>query len=149
VTTIPLGELMRPDEELKKLRAKHGRLPCPEPGCGKELVLRRSKHGLFWGCERYPACEASHGAHPDGSPLGVPADKETKAARIAAHAAFDRLWQAATKAGIKSARKGAYAWLQQVLHLSSEECHIGKFDKAMCERVIAVCEARLREETYT
>jgi hypothetical protein len=42
---INLDELMRPDAELKKLREKHGRLPCPEPGCGGELVLRRTKYG--------------------------------------------------------------------------------------------------------
>ncbi|MBB6057043.1 DNA topoisomerase family protein [Tolumonas osonensis] len=28
---------------------------CPE--CGGTLVLRRSKHGLFLGCENYPSCQ--------------------------------------------------------------------------------------------
>jgi ssDNA-binding Zn-finger/Zn-ribbon topoisomerase 1 len=106
------------------------------------MVLRESRFGLFYGCVRYPACDTTHGAHADGTPLGVPANKETRQARMAAHAAFDQLWQGATKAGKKSARHKAYAWLREQLDLTKEECHIGRFDKAMCQRVIEVCERR-------
>jgi hypothetical protein len=66
--------------------------PCPE--CGERMVLRASRYGLFYGCERFPLCNAAHGAHRDtGKPLGVPADAETKRARIRAHDAFDTLWK--------------------------------------------------------
>jgi ssDNA-binding Zn-finger/Zn-ribbon topoisomerase 1 len=108
------------------------------------MVLRESRFGPFYGCVRYPACDATHGAHADGTPLGIPANKETREARIAAHAAFDELWKKATKKGKKSARQKAYAWLREELDLTREECHIGRFDKAMCARVIEVCEDRGR-----
>jgi ssDNA-binding Zn-finger/Zn-ribbon topoisomerase 1 len=134
--------LARVTDRLAALRATNPRLVCPE--CGADMVLRESKYGPFYGCTRYPACDASHGAHPDGTPLGVPADKETKAARIAAHAAFDQLWDKASKAGRAAARRGAYRWLREQLGMTREECHIGRFDKAMCTRVIELCEARLR-----
>jgi len=70
----------------------------------------------------------------------VPADKGTKEARITAHAAFDRLWSKASKAGRTAARKRAYLWLQQQLGMTSEQCHIGKFSKEDCARVVVVCE---------
>jgi DNA topoisomerase-1 len=29
---------------------------CPEPGCGGELIERRSKRGFFYGCSNFPKC---------------------------------------------------------------------------------------------
>lgn len=114
---------------------------CPD--CGSDMVLRDSRFGLFYGCVRYPACDCTHGAHNDGTPLGVPANKETRQARMDAHAVFDRLWKGATKGGKSAARKKAYRWLREQLGLSKEECHIGRFDIEMCKKVIAVCEERI------
>jgi ssDNA-binding Zn-finger/Zn-ribbon topoisomerase 1 len=99
------------------------------------MVLRHTpKFGgrLFWGCSRWPTCSGIHGAHPDGRPLGIPADAETKRARIAAHAAFDRLWR-----GGQMSRGEAYRWLQTALGMTKEEAHIGRFDAATCARVVA------------
>ena len=32
-------------------------IPCPEAGCGGEIVQRSSKRGrVFYGCNRYPDC---------------------------------------------------------------------------------------------
>lgn len=36
----------------------------------------------FYGCIRYPHCNGSHGAHPNGLPLGVPADDALKSLRF-------------------------------------------------------------------
>lgn len=104
--------------------------PCPD--CGGVMALRESRFGLFYGCENFPACRATHGAHPDGKPLGIPADRETKKARIAAHKAFDRMWR-----GPKSdcSRGEAYRRLQLLMNLSADEAHIGRFTKAQCEQL--------------
>lgn len=129
-------------------------LPCPE--CGDWLHLKASRFGLFYGCSRFPACRATHGAHPDGNPLGVPANKETKLARIAAHAAFDPLWeQIASSYEIrpmksKSRRRNerhikkrqrvrAYRWLAEQLQIGFDECHFGSFDIATCAKAEAFC----------
>lgn len=109
-------------------------LPCPY--CGGTLTLKPSRFGPFYGCSGYPGCEATVGAHPDGSPLGTPANASLKAARIAAHAAFDQLW----KGRGKKARVRAYRFLQSALALSAESCHIGLFDEATCATVVTVCE---------
>jgi DNA topoisomerase-1 len=31
--------------------------PCPREGCPGHLVKRRSRHGFFYGCNAYPACQ--------------------------------------------------------------------------------------------
>lgn len=85
----------------------------------------------FWGCSTYPRCSATHGAHPDGTPLGVPADAVTKRARQRAHAAFDPLWQT----GMFS-REDAYHELARLLDIPREEAHFGRFDRERCEQVV-------------
>jgi hypothetical protein len=104
-------------------------LQCPE--CQASMVLRPSKYGLFYGCSRYPDCKSAHGADPNGAPLGVPATKEVKAARIRAHVSFDTLWNTGTMK-----RKEAYKWMQMALGLSKHEAHIGNFDLAMCDKLV-------------
>jgi len=105
-------------------------LRCPE--CAAPMLLKRSRYGLFYGCSAWPRCTGTHGAHPNGKPLGTPADRATKLARIRAHDAFDQLWR-----GGGMTRKQAYAWLRRTLGLSKHEAHIGRFDVATCERLIA------------
>lgn len=112
------------------------KLTCPE--CGSPMKLRSSRYGPFYGCTAYPDCKATHGAHPDGKPLGTPADKPTKAKRIEAHDAFDKLWK---ENGMT--RGDAYRWMQRVLNLSAREAHIGSFDIAMCERLISAVNLEL------
>jgi len=105
---------------------------CAE--CQSPMVLRTSRYGKFWGCSQFPKCRGTHGAHQaDGRPLGIPADKETKLARIEAHKAFDRLW----KSG-KMSRTAAYRWLQEAMKLPGFEVHIGKFTKEQCIHLVAL-----------
>lgn len=128
-------------------------IECPE--CGGWLHLRASRHGLFYGCENFPGCRATHGAHPDGKPLGRPAGPRTKAARIVAHAALDPLWQDAVhlypqppetskerKKFVHNvrhrARQRLYAWLAERLGVAPEEAHISMMDEATCERVCEI-----------
>jgi len=114
-------------------------LPCPD--CGGVLLLKKSKAGKhFYGCRNWPECQGSHGAHPDGKPLGVPANALTKQMRIAAHEVFDRLW----KDGPMT-RKGAYTWMQQTLGMTEAEAHIGNFDIATCKRLIEAVWERKHE----
>jgi ssDNA-binding Zn-finger/Zn-ribbon topoisomerase 1 len=94
----------------------------------------------FYGCSRFPDCQATHGAHPDGSPLGVPGDHETKLARSQAHAVFDRLWKGPDA---QFTQKGAYAWLQRVMRLTPDEAHIGQFNKHQCRQVAEAARAEL------
>nr|BDD45321.1 hypothetical protein 40 [bacterium] len=123
-------------------------IPCPK--CPGRLRLRRSKYGLFYGCVNYPRCDASHGAHPDGTPLGIPANDETKEWRIKTHNIFDELWgrenpylDRYTK---KWRRTIAYMWLGEKMSLSEEECHIGRFDIYKCKEAICICEDKSWEK---
>lgn len=105
---------------------------CPD--CGAEMNLRETKKYLygngeprkFWGCSRWPECKATHGAHPDGKPVGVPADTETKRMRMAAHRcaeiAFGR-WE--TKQG----KQDLYEWLRRRPNIKQ---HIGEMNKLDC-----------------
>ena len=138
-------------------------LTCPD--CGADMVLRDiAGMGKFYGCTRYPECRGTHGAHSDGRPLGIPADAETRAARIKAHEAFDALWEDALRmyddeARLNSwakesrgpefllqvARTRAYAWLGWRLEMSAGDCHMGRLDLFHCELVVAACDGMTPE----
>lgn len=127
-------------------------LKCPE--CGGKMVLRKTtklrwaKNGrgrLFYGCEKWPACTGTHGAHPNGKPLGVPGHRATKAARSAAHLAFDTLVET------RNWSKGAgYRWLAEKLDIPKgevrERCHIACFDIETCAKVVEICMQEGRKE---
>ena len=118
-------------------------LDCPE--CGAPMALKetpkyRHKDGTpkkFWGCTAWATtgCRGGHGAHPDGTPLGIPANAATKAARMKVHAAFDRLW----KDGDMS-KGAAYRWLQQAMGMTEREAHIAKFDMQQCAQALRALE---------
>ena len=88
----------------------------------------------FYGCSNFPKCRATHGAHPDGAPLGTPGDKPTKEARIEAHNALEMV---SNKYGWS--RNQAYTWLRGVLGITRDQCHMGKFSAEQCRRVVAAC----------
>lgn len=118
-------------------------IACPE--CSAPMVLRRTLRfrlasgapRLFWGCSAWPTCEATHGAHADGTPFGVPGDQATKEARIRAHDEFDRLWKGPTAV---MSRPAAYRELQRVMDMTKDEAHIGRFSVEECEDLIAILE---------
>lgn len=109
--------------------------------CGAEMELRQSPKypAPFWGCTKFPVCRGSHGAHPDGRPLGIPANRATKDKRIEAHKVFDTLW----KQGILK-RKEAYQRLAEELGMS--EVHIGESDIEMCDKIIEASKKIWHEE---
>lgn len=117
-------------------------LICPE--CGSPMVLRTTekfrygdgKPRKFYGCSRWPKCQATHGAHPNGAPLGIPADKETKEWRIKAHDAFDNWWEENALC-----RSEGYALLAK--HFGVKEIHIGELNIEGCRKVIDFCEAKV------
>lgn len=94
------------------------------------MVLRPSKYGPFYGCLEYPKCLVSHGCHSNGVPLGTPATKAVREARIRAHALFDQLWKTGTMS-----RKEAYKWMQKALGLPKTDAHIGRFDLVTCDKL--------------
>ncbi len=115
----------------------HVELKCPE--CGADMVLRQTtkytynngQPRRFYGCSRWPDCNAAHGAHPDGTPLGTPANKATKESRIKAHNAFDGYWR---ERGMP--RNDAYKLLQSLMGLDKNAAHIGNFDTNQCEELV-------------
>lgn len=93
-------------------------------------------------------CGAWCGSHEGTAlPRGRPGNALTRQMRALAHEAFDPIWR--RRLGKRrdkyraDARARAYRWLAGELGLSIDDCHIGLFDAAMCERVIQVCGARL------
>ena len=113
------------------------RLPCPGKNCMGYLVLRKSRRGPFWGCVCFPMCDVRHGAHPDGSPMGVPAEKQVRQARIKAHLALDNLFGEESSKGARIKVRGRlYKWLGNKMGIPVEEAHIGKFNEQQCQEVI-------------
>jgi len=106
---------------------------CAEPGCEGILELRWS-HKLgrwFYGCTRWPDCNGILPANEDGSPRGRPRTRELQGWRNRAHNAFDPIWQEGY-----CKRPTAYAWLQEVMEMSSDEAHMFEMNIEQCQRVI-------------
>ena len=93
----------------------------------------------FWQCK---PCDAYVGCHKRNprmqllgvEPLGRLANAELRAAKKAAHAAFDQLWK-----DEHMSRTAAYAWLSRTLNIEPSKCHIGMMDIADCNRVVGAC----------
>lgn len=88
---------------------------------------------FFWWCE---PCDAHVGCHrnsPTHKPLGTLADRNTRAWRSRAHAAFDPYW----KSGAMS-RTQAYHTLADRLGLPRGRAHISWMDIDQCRRVVEV-----------
>lgn len=121
--------------------------------CGREAAFLPSSAELYQGRDYGPAwaclpCGAWVGCHPDDRPLGRLADKTLRTAKQAAHAAFDPLWRARmARDGLTQgkARGKGYKWLAAQMGLTRQECHIGMFDVAQCQRVVAICEPFARK----
>jgi len=115
------------------------------PYCGEPAVLVDSAE-LYHGRSYGPAylcrpCYAWVGCHPGTiKPLGRLANAELRKAKIAAHDAFDPLWIDGVPKG--PARRKAYQWLSEQLHIDVHKCHIGMFDVELCERTVVVCRDR-------
>ena len=89
-------------------------------------------------------CDAYVGCHPGTeNALGRLANAELRAAKMAAHAAFDPVW----KTGEKK-RGSAYAWLSDALGMDKKDCHIGMMDVADCCRVVEACKGHNVEQTF-
>ena len=102
-------------------------LECPD--CGDSMPLIKDNFGIRYKCKS--PCRGSHGAHPDGKPLGTPANSRIRKARSEAHLVFDVLWQSG-----KMSRVEAYAWMRSTLRLQPDEAHISSMNVAQCRSLI-------------
>jgi len=111
-------------------------LICPE--CSGPMKLGKGRFGIGYSCAQgWEKCKGSHGAHPDGAPMGTPANWRTRKLRSEAHEMFDRLWRKDAKGSSKMSRSDAYAWMRSALGLDSDSGHISKFDSAQCRKLMA------------
>lgn len=116
---------------------------CPHCGVACNIVHNSEIYGRAYG--EWPwavlclGCRAYVGLHPfTGIPLGTLATPEIRRARSEAKDWFNPLWQSG-----QMTRNEAYAWLAGALGIADvEQCHIGWFDVAQCQAVIAAVESR-------
>jgi hypothetical protein len=104
-------------------------------------------YGPTWTCT---PCGAWVGTHPGTeNALGGLANAELRAAKQAAHAAFDPLWQRKIrrdKCSKRQARNAGYAWLAGQLGIPVKKCHIGMMNLDECRKVVEVCSAIYSKE---
>lgn len=143
------GEINAPDV-LKRI---NDALPAPDTCryCGEDVEL--VNNAIFYGGRSYgwplayacSCCGARVGCHPGTTvPLGTLADKPTMAARRAAHAAFDPLWQ---NKGPGS-RSRAYRALSKAM--GRKASHISWMDIEECQAVVAlIASGKVRIDTAT
>lgn len=111
--------------------------------CGARATLRPASavHGdraliehLFV-CSRYPKCDSYVGVHRNTlKPMGTLANSELRIKRIAAHKAFNTLWES----GLMK-KWQAYKWMAAKFALNSKQAHIAMFSEYMCDELISTC----------
>lgn len=115
---------------------------CPYCGNEAELVTgkeiypyRTDLHSKqFWLCK---SCDAYVGCHGYTSrPLGTMANKELRMLRKKTHDTFDPLW----KGKSKRQRREMYKELAKKLGIEVTDCHIGRFGKSTCMKVVGMIE---------
>lgn len=111
-------------------------------------LYRGRDYGPAWFCPCQPggAWVGTHKNSPTFQPLGRLANAELRKAKVAAHNAFDPIWQAHALRVVrspggkkKSVRSSAYMWLAQQLKIDGRDCHIGMFTVEQCRQVVEIC----------
>lgn len=140
------NEGMTPFSPSKKAAAKvKDALPppasCPYCGSNVEIVNNERIYGRSYGDWPWAyrcvsdSCDSYVGMHPfTNIPLGTLANRETREARKRAKDVFNPLWQSG-----RMKRGEAYQKLADLLGIEKKACHIGWFDRVMCDRVVEVC----------
>lgn len=85
-------------------------------------------------------CDARVGVHKNSkihAPKGSLANRELRELRMHAHLLFDMLWKTENMP-----RKQAYIFLQDIMEMSKEEAHIGKFSAEQCHKLIDCLEKK-------
>lgn len=119
----------------------HKDLQCPE--CSKPMELRfgpfRYKNGdlrPYYRCLDWPTCRGSHGAHPNGAPLGFPANAETKKLRMETHDLLDQVFGTRSH---KPNRKKQQTFLKEC----GTTGHVSQMDDVQCRKVIQILKSKL------
>ncbi len=111
---------------------------CDYCGHQASLVADSVIYGRSYGHNAYLCrnCGAYVGSHKGtDEPLGRLANASLRRWKMAAHAAFDPLWQTGV---FRGRRKAAYAWLATQMDLPIEQTHIGMFDEQQCQKAIEI-----------
>lgn len=108
-------------------KPKEYKVRCP---CGARMKLKYSKKYKkhFYGCEKWPDCRNTHGAHPDGRPLGKPADKETRDLRRMLHIALDKYYPLGSY--------GRYCERSRFLQNATGKYHIANLEKGQIKQLL-------------
>lgn len=94
---------------------------CPKCAGPTTLGKRHSDGKKFWSCSRWPLCDATVGAHPDGRPMGPAAPPRIRHLRRRCHELAELMWPWASAA----ARSAFYLWLRETTGLPAERAHVG------------------------
>lgn len=90
---------------------------CPD--CGKRMFLQKSRRR--YRCEDYPKCRGSHGAHPDGSPMGIAVPREVRLLRAEVHSRLNANWNYRDR----NDRARMYDWLRK----NSKSGHVAQMNE--------------------
>ena len=101
-------------------------MTCPNGHERKLVKSKKHKHAdgtraKNWVCVLYPRCDYRVRSHPDGRPVGVPADRETRELRKEVHDLCYQRWDYSNA----RERSHMYNWLKS----NSKAGHIGQMDK--------------------
>src|SRR4030067_3347967 len=103
---------------------------CPSCGLGMRLITSdryKYKNGhpkRYYQCIDWPRCRGNHGAHPNGQPVGIPAEKGVRQISTYAPILREEIWDY----NDRDQRDEMYVWLAT----NASKQHIGDMNEDEC-----------------
>ena len=96
--------------------------------CGSKMRLTVGCYSLHYSCSKWPNCDGTHGAHPNGDPMGIPANKKVRELRETVYQQLNLIWNYK----FKPERNQMYQWIKQ----NCKKEHIGEMNEAELKDLI-------------
>lgn len=105
-------------------------------------MTRDRKPRLFYSCSRFPACSNCLGAHPDGTPLGIPVSREVRILRTECHKIMNEVFGEWRDLSRKQ-KANVYSWMKA----NAPRTHVAEMEKAEVLATIEILKKELLRRT--
>lgn len=106
-------------------------VPCPDCHEPMNFLFSPSLQFHVYRCVRFPSCRGMHRARSDGTPLGIPGDRETRESRCLVHRLLDQV-----QSLLRMEKPDLYEYMADLMGLPAKQAHVSKLTNSQCQMLI-------------